>query len=115
MFLPITQYCFEVSLGNRCREHEGYQLLKVPEVESPYPQLRSVAIYGGAKSSFGLVYFFATLNRNDSKLHLKSTQKDLVQVHWIIRDRGSTLPNCDTVASDKYASSRLLTHLTPCC
>ncbi|KGO66312.1 Transcription factor, fungi [Penicillium expansum] len=84
-------------------EHEGYQLLKVPEVESPYPQLRSVAIYGGAKSSFGLVYFFATLNRNDSKLHLKSTEKDLVQVHWIIRDRGSTLPNCDTVASDNLS------------
>ncbi|KAJ9492526.1 hypothetical protein VN97_g710 [Penicillium thymicola] len=120
-------------VGDWAREHLGYQPLKAPEPEtvsipvknSPYPQLRSIAIYGGAKSSFDLVHFFATLHRNDSKLHLKSTQKDLVQVHWIIRDRGvgpawmvppmSTLPNGDTVASDKAASSRLLTHFTPCC
>ncbi|KGO74494.1 hypothetical protein PITC_099950 [Penicillium italicum] len=120
-------------VGDWAREHLGYQPLKspdpdtvsIPANDSPYPQLRSVAIYGGAKSSFDLVHFFATLHRNDSKLHLKSTQKDLVQVHWIIRDRGvgpswmvppmSTLPNGDTVASDKAASSRLLTHLTPCC
>ncbi|CAI7592139.1 unnamed protein product [Penicillium palitans] len=120
-------------VGDWAREHLGYQPLRAPEPEtgsipvqsSPYPQLRSVAIYGGAKSSFDLVHFFATLHRNDSRLHLKSTQKDLVQVHWIIRDRGvgpawmvppmSTLPNGDTVASDKAASSRLLTHLTPCC
>ncbi|CAI7597297.1 unnamed protein product [Penicillium crustosum] len=120
-------------VGDWAREHLGYQPLKPPEPEtvsipvknSTYPQLRSVAIYGGAKSSFDLVHFFATLHRNDSRLHLQSTQKELVQVHWIIRDRGvgpawmvppmSTLPNGDTVASDKAASSRLLTYLTPCC
>ncbi|KAJ5254718.1 hypothetical protein N7505_009869 [Penicillium chrysogenum] len=120
-------------VGEWAREHLGYQPLKAPDSEvvsippkdSPDPQLRSVAIYGGAKSSFDLVHFFATLHRNDSKLHLKSTQESPVQVHWIIRDRGagpawmvppmSTLPNGNTVASDKAASSRLLTHLTPCC
>lgn len=120
-------------IGQWAREHVGYQPLSEPEPEtvslpaneSPYPQLKSIAIYGGAKSSFDLVHFFATLHRNDSKLHLKSTQERPVQVHWIIRDRGvgpawmvppmSTLPNGDTVASDKAASTRLLTHLTPCC
>ncbi|KAI3261999.1 hypothetical protein CBS147309_7252 [Penicillium roqueforti] len=120
-------------IGDWARKHLGYQPLKAPEsgavkmsvTDSPYPQLRSVGIYGGAKSSFDLVHFFATLHRNDPKLHLKSTQKNPVQVHWIIRDRGvgpawmvplrSTLPNGDTVASDKAASSRLLSHLTPCC
>ncbi|CAI7658941.1 unnamed protein product [Penicillium glandicola] len=120
-------------VGDWAREHLGYQPLKAPQAKpvnipakySPYPQLRSVAIYGGAKSAFDLVHFFATLHRNDPKLRLKSTQESSVQVHWIIRDRGvgpawmvppmSTLPNGDTVASDKAASTRLLTHLTPCC
>ncbi|KAJ5788775.1 hypothetical protein N7457_003765 [Penicillium paradoxum] len=120
-------------VGHWAREHMGYRPLREPESEavsvpvneSPYAQLRSVAIYGGAKSSFDLVHFFATLHRNDSKLHLKSRQEKPVEVHWIIRDRGvgpawmvppmSTLPNGDTVASDKAASTRLLTHLTPCC
>ncbi|KAJ5170037.1 uncharacterized protein N7500_002820 [Penicillium coprophilum] len=120
-------------IGEWAREHLGYQPLKapksdtvgIPAKESAYPQLRSVAVYGGAKSSFDLVHFFATLHRNDSKLHLKSTQDSPIQVHWIIRDRGvgpawmvppmSTLPNGDTVASDKAASTRLITHLTPCC
>ncbi|KAJ5823799.1 hypothetical protein N7447_006139 [Penicillium robsamsonii] len=120
-------------VGKWAREHLGYQPLKAPESEavnipikeSPYPQLRSVAVYGGAKSSFDLVHFFATLHRNDSKLHLKSTQENPIKVHWIIRDRGvgpawmvprmSTLPNGEIVASDKAASTRLITHLTPCC
>ncbi|KAJ5572372.1 hypothetical protein N7535_006032 [Penicillium sp. DV-2018c] len=120
-------------VGSWTRKHMGYQPLKptdpgavgAPANDSPYPQLRSVAIYGGAKSSFDLVHFFATLHRNDPKLHLKSTQENPVQVHWVIRDRGvgpswmvpptSTLPNGDTVASDKAASTRLLTDLTPCC
>ncbi|KAJ5448487.1 hypothetical protein N7445_003308 [Penicillium cf. griseofulvum] len=120
-------------VGEWARKHLGYQPLKAPKPkpanvttkDSTYPQLRSVAIYGGAKSSFDLVHFFATVHRNDPKLHLKSTQENPVQVHWIIRDRGagpawmvppiSTLPNGETVASDKAASTRLLTHLTPCC
>ncbi|KAJ5971490.1 uncharacterized protein N7479_001408 [Penicillium vulpinum] len=120
-------------VGEWAREHLGYEPLKAPESDavsipakkSPYPQLRSVVVYGGAKSSFDLVHFFATLHRNDSKLHLKSRQESPVQVNWIIRDRGagpawmvppmSTLPNGDTVASDEAASSRLLSYLTPCC
>ena len=60
-------------VGEWAREHLGYQPLKAPDSEvvsippkdSPDPQLRSVAIYGGAKSSFDLVHFFATLHRND--------------------------------------------------
>ncbi|KAJ5142448.1 uncharacterized protein N7515_001235 [Penicillium bovifimosum] len=120
-------------VGIWARKHMGYEPLKATKSEavsapvngSPYSQLRSVAIYGGAKSSFDLVHFFATLHRNDPKLRLRSTQDSPVQVHWIIRDRGagpswmvpptSTLPNGDTVASDKAASTRLLSHLTPCC
>lgn len=120
-------------MGGWARQHLGYQPLeplKSPVVdvsndESPSPQLRSVAIYGGAKSSFDLVHFFATLHRNDPKLHLSSKQNSPVQVNWIIRDRGagvawmvpptSTLPNGEEVASDKAASTRLLTYLTPCC
>ncbi|CAG7931967.1 unnamed protein product [Penicillium olsonii] len=119
-------------VGGWAREHLGYQPLEPPlpsdistGEEGTYPQLRSVAIYGGAKSSFDLVHLFATLHRNDPKLHLKSKQIDPVQVNWIIRDRGSgvawmvpptsTLPNGETVPSDKAASSRLLTYLTHCC
>ncbi|KAJ5747060.1 uncharacterized protein N7511_008756 [Penicillium nucicola] len=120
-------------VGSWAREHLGYQPLEVPlqsvsshpHNESGYPDLKSVAIYGGAKSSFDLVHFFATLHRNDPKLRLALNQKSPIQVHWIIRDRGagpswmvpptSTLPNGDTVASDKAASTRLLSHLTPCC
>ncbi|CAG8146561.1 unnamed protein product [Penicillium salamii] len=119
-------------VGGWARQYLGYQPLEPPTVdihasrdEAEYPQLRSVAIYGGAKSSFDLVHFFATLHRKDPKLHLKSKQNNPVQVHWIIRDQGagvawmvpptSTLPNGDTVPSDKAASTRLLTYLTPCC
>jgi hypothetical protein len=120
-------------VGEWARQNLGYQPMGAPESSDVnvseddvvYPQVRSVAIYGGAKSSFDLVHFFATLHRNDPKLHLKSQQKSPVEVHWIIRDRGvgpawmvppmSILPNGDTVASDKAASTRLLTYLTPCC
>jgi hypothetical protein len=120
-------------IGCWAREHLGYQPLKVPKrsgfsqsrKSAAYPQLKAVAIYGGAKSSFDLVHFFATLHRNDPRLRLASTQKYPIKVHWIIRDRGagpswmvpptSTLPNGETVASDKAASTRLLSYLTPCC
>ncbi|KAJ5997885.1 hypothetical protein N7522_009545 [Penicillium canescens] len=120
-------------VGSWAREHLGYQPLEIPQRstsnppsnEPAYPELGSVAIYGGAKSSFDLVHFFATLHRNDPKLRLASKQQNPIQVHWIIRDRGagpswmvpptSTLPNGDTVASDKAASTRLLSYLTPCC
>ncbi|OQD84929.1 hypothetical protein PENANT_c011G07056 [Penicillium antarcticum] len=119
-------------VGSWAREHLGYQplgnpqpsLSSLPSKEPTYAELKSVSIYGGAKSSFDLVHFFATLHRNDQKLRLASTQNNPIQVHWVIRDRGagpswmvpptSTLPNGDTVASDKAASTRLLSHLTPC-
>ena len=135
-FMPVENSAPVIhakDVGEWARQHLGYQPLKAPEIsdvdvsenEPIYPQLRSVAIYGGAKSSFDLVHFFATLHRNDPKLHLKSEQESPIEVHWIIRDRGvgpawmvppmSTLPNGDTVASDKAASTRLLTYLTPCC
>lgn len=119
-------------VGKWTRRHMGYQPIK-PQLPEPkgsntgavYPQLRRVAIYGGAKSSFDLVHFFATLHRNDPKLHLESRQECPVQVHWVIRDRGagvawmvpptSTLPNGDTVASDMAASTRLFSYFNPCC
>jgi hypothetical protein len=117
-------------VGDWAREQLGYQPLpdtagEPEETDNQDPNLGSVAIYGGAKSSFDLVHFFATLHHNSPDLHLKFTPKNPVQVHWIIRDGGtgpawmapptSTLPNGDTVASDKAASTRLLSHLSPCC
>ncbi|KAJ5605433.1 hypothetical protein N7510_008214 [Penicillium lagena] len=117
-------------VGDWAREKLGYQPLpdtagKPERTDSQAPRLRAVAIYGGAKSSFDLVHFFATLHHNSPDLHLKCTPKNPVQVHWIIRDGAtgpawmapptSTLPNGDTVASDKAASTRLLSHLSPCC
>ncbi|KAJ5815757.1 hypothetical protein N7474_007534 [Penicillium riverlandense] len=117
-------------LGNWAREQLGYQPLpntagKPEQPDNSDPKLESVAIYGGAKSAFDVVHFFATLHHNSPDLHLKFTPKNPVQVHWIIRDGGtgpawmapstSTLPNGDTVASDKAASTRLLSHLSPCC
>lgn len=116
-------------IGDWARARLGYQPMpdteaKVPPSESMNSNLRSVAIYGGAKSSFDLVHFFATLHRKDPALHLGVAPKDPVQVHWIIREKGtgpawmapptSALPNGDVVASDKAASSRFLHYLTPC-
>lgn len=119
-------------IGEWARAHLGYQPMPdaektiepTPEEESGDLQLRSVAIYGGAKSSFDLMHFFATLHRKDPGLHLTLAPKDPVQVHWIIREKGtgpawmapptSALPNGDIVASDKAASTRFLRHLAPC-
>lgn len=97
------------------------------EVPADVPRdlgLRSVAIYGGAKSAFDLVHFFATLHRKDAALHLTTAPEHPVEVHWIIREKGtgpawmaapsSALPNGDVLASDKAASTRLLHHLAPC-
>ncbi|KAJ5084920.1 hypothetical protein NUU61_009499 [Penicillium alfredii] len=129
---PVGTVIHAKHVGDWARENLGYQPL--PKLSPSFnsdagrefgSRLRSVAIYGGAKSAFDLVHFFATLHRNDPNLHLRSTPKDPVQVHWIIRDKGagpawmapptSSLPNGETVASDKAASTRLLNHLSPCC
>lgn len=120
-------------VGDWARENLGYQPLPSsgapvqpshPNNDQSHP-LKSVVIYGGAKSSFDLVHFFATLHRKDPALHLQLAPKDPVTVHWIIRKDGagpawmmpptSSLLNGDTVASDKAASSRLLHYLDPCC
>ncbi|KAJ5579650.1 uncharacterized protein N7459_005635 [Penicillium hispanicum] len=118
--------------GRWARTHLGYEALAGMEemvqpksqLESGNTNLRSVAIYGGAKSSFDLVHFFATIHHNDPALRLKLTPKNPVQVHWIIREKGtgpawmvpptSALPNGEVVASDKAASTRSLHHLSPC-
>ncbi|KAJ5090960.1 hypothetical protein N7532_009644 [Penicillium argentinense] len=119
-------------IGDWAHDNLGYQSL--PDVEileretaNPKlknPRLRSVVIYGGAKSSFDLVHFFAKLHQQDRKLHLKVSAKDPINVHWIIRNRGagpswmapptSTLPNGEIVASDKAASTRFIHYLDPC-
>jgi hypothetical protein len=118
-------------LGDWARENLGYQPLSAPLPPLHHPNdqqshpLKTVVIYGGGKSSFDLVHFFATLHRKDSAMHLRVGPKDPVTVHWIIRKEGagpawmtpstSSLLNSDTVASDKAASSRLLHYLDPCC
>ncbi|KAF7715047.1 Uncharacterized protein PECH_003517 [Penicillium ucsense] len=89
------------------------------------PLCKSVAIYGGAKSAFDLVHFFATLHQTDTSLHLKKAPSEAVKVHWIIReDRTgpawmtpptSTSPFGEAVPSDKGASIRLVHYLDPCC
>ena len=117
-------------IGDWARAHLGYQPMPEHEtkIESIHQaassRLRSVAVYGGAKSSFDLVHFFATLHRKDPSLHLTLVPEDPVQVHWIIREKGtgpswmapptSALPNGEVVASDKAASTRFLHHLAPC-
>ncbi|KAJ5369199.1 uncharacterized protein N7496_008959 [Penicillium cataractarum] len=120
-------------VGDWARENLGYQTLPSTRApaQSSHPNndqshpLKSVVIYGGAKSSFDLVHFFATLHRKDPALHLQLAPKDPVTVHWIIRKDGagpawmtpptSSLLNGDTVGSDKVVSSRLLHYLVPCC
>lgn len=87
-------------------------------------KVRSVVVYGGAKSSFDLVHFFATLHRKDSSLHLNFTPGNHVEVHWIIREDSSgpawmvpptsSLPNGAVVASDKAVSTRFIHYLSPC-
>ncbi|KAJ5202120.1 uncharacterized protein N7498_006783 [Penicillium cinerascens] len=117
-------------IGIWARAHLGYRPMPGHETKidstpkAASPKLRSVAVYGGAKSSFDLVHFFATLHRKDPSLHLTLAPEDPVQVHWIIRKKGngpswmapptSALPNGEVVASDKAASTRFLHHLTPC-
>ncbi|KAJ5547690.1 hypothetical protein N7513_004924 [Penicillium frequentans] len=87
-------------------------------------KVRSVVVYGGAKSSFDLVHFFATLHRKDPSLHLETTPEGHIEVHWIIRENSpgpawmvpptSSLPNGEVVASDKAVSTRFIHYLSPC-
>ncbi|KAJ5650958.1 uncharacterized protein N7484_004681 [Penicillium longicatenatum] len=106
-------------IGGWSRANLDYQPLPKPDaiVENTKTQkycankVRSVVVYGGAKSSFDLVHLFATLHRKDPTLHLKFTPESHVEVHWIIRANSpgpawmvpptSSLPNGDVVASDK--------------
>lgn len=120
-------------VGDWARDNLGYEPLpssgtplqtSPPNEQQSHP-LKTVVIYGGAKSSFDLVHFFATIHQRAPALHLKLAPKDPVTVHWIIRKDGagpawmtpptSSLMNGETVASDKAASSRLLHYLEPCC
>ncbi|KAJ5683562.1 hypothetical protein N7462_006727 [Penicillium macrosclerotiorum] len=122
-------------IGHWAREILGYEPIPligdsqaqetVSQISRSDLKMRSVVIYGGAKSSFDLVHFFAKLHQVDPALHLKTVSKDPVQVHWIIRDNGngpawmasptSKLPNGKEVASDKAASTRFLHYLDPAC
>ncbi|EPS29315.1 hypothetical protein PDE_04264 [Penicillium oxalicum 114-2] len=87
--------------------------------------LRSVVIYGGAKSAFDLVHFFATLHRKEPSLHLQGAPLNPVTVHWVIREDGigpawMTPPTSSSVdgkiiPSDQAASTRLLHYLDPSC
>lgn len=112
-------------VGTYCRENLGYQ--PIPSEKEPIrsddsgPTLRRVAIQGGAKSSFDFVHLFASLHRNNPCLREHQTP---IEVHWIIRQQGSgaswmapamsKLPNGQSVASDKQASTRICGMLTPC-
>lgn len=128
----ITPVIHAKYIGDWVRQNLGYHPLPklqqdhgTVQQESPSPRLRSVAIIGGAKSSFDLVHFFATLHRQDAKLHLDVISKEPIQIHWIIREKGtgpswmapptSTLPNGEVVSSDKAASSRFFHYLDPYC
>ncbi|KAJ5151325.1 uncharacterized protein N7482_010577 [Penicillium canariense] len=120
-------------IGDWARKNLGYQPLPLLEEltqgdgQSKHHSapLCSVVVYGGAKSAFDLVHFFATLHRKDPALHLKFAPKEPVTVNWVIRKDGagpawmapptSPLPNGDVVASDRAASTRLLHYLDPCC
>lgn len=115
-------------VGTWSRQNLGYQPLNGNKPNAKHEdaprRLKSVAIYGGAKSGFDLAHFFATLHRNDPALHLTYTHKEPVEVHWIIRDTGggpswmvppeSPLPTGEVVASDKASSMRIFHFLSPC-
>jgi hypothetical protein len=120
-------------IGHWARRNLGYRPLPDPingekntsRHELRNRQLRSVVIHGGAKSSFDLVHFFATLHQHDPMAHLDVTPQDPVQINWIIREKGtgpswmappmSALPTGKVVPSDKAASSRLLHYFDPFC
>ncbi|KAJ5775779.1 uncharacterized protein N7511_000790 [Penicillium nucicola] len=126
-------------VGQWCRDNLGYQPIPEQDAQSgeagssndsarPSRVPRRVAIYGGAKSSFDLVHMFATLHSKDPSFHLRGLDEtdaiEPVQVHWIIRDGGSgpawmspprsNMPNGQSIASDKVASTRFVGVLSPC-
>lgn len=120
------------NIGGWSRTNLGYHPLpravaavkNIQTKKSAAPKVRSVVVYGGAKSSFDLVHFFATLHRKHPSLHLETTPEDHVEVHWIIRKNSpgpawmvpptSSLPNGEAVASDKAVSTRFIHYLSPC-
>ncbi|KAF9890547.1 hypothetical protein FE257_005678 [Aspergillus nanangensis] len=115
-------------MGEYCRENFGYEPIGPSESHQVHSYrnrtIRSVAIQGGAKSSFDFVHFFASLHRNLPDWHLDSKHSNPVQVHWVIDDRGTgpawiappkaQLPTGAVVPSDKAASTRLIGLLHPC-
>ncbi|KAJ5646378.1 hypothetical protein N7490_002750 [Penicillium lividum] len=128
----FTQEIHAKDIGSWSRTNLGYQPLPRPDKiiqnpQSPQPttsKIQSVIVYGGAKSSFDLVHFFATIHRKDPSLHLQFTPEDHVQVHWVVRDNSpgpawmvppsSSLPTGEVVATDKAVSTRFIHYLSPC-
>ncbi|KAJ5758988.1 hypothetical protein N7520_006144 [Penicillium odoratum] len=128
----FTQEIHAKDIGSWSRMNLGYQplprpdkIIQIPQIPQPPPsKIRSVVVYGGAKSSFDLVHFFATIHRKDPSLHLQFTPEDHVQVHWIVRDNSpgpawmvpptSSLPSGEVVATEKAASTRFIHYLSPC-
>lgn len=127
-----TQVIHAKDIGGWSRMNLGYHplpgaIVAVKDTQTEKyatSKVRSVVVYGGAKSSFDLVHFFATLHREEPSLHLKFTPEDHVEVHWIIRENSpgpawmvpptSSLPNGEVVASDKAVSTRFIHYLSPC-
>lgn len=129
---PAGHVIHAKEVGPWCRYNLGYQPIPGQDDHSrptkPSRVPRRVAIYGGAKSSFDLVHMFATLHLKDPSFHLRGLDAtesiEPVQVHWIIRDGGSgpawmspprsNMPNGQSIASDKVASTRFVGVLSPC-
>ncbi|KAJ6151427.1 hypothetical protein N7470_007024 [Penicillium chermesinum] len=115
-------------IGAWSRQNLGYQPFagnkRKTEGNITVAGVTSVAVYGGAKSAFDLVHFFATLHQNGPVFNLRCSPHDPVQVHWIIRDHGtgpswmvpptSSLPTGEVVASDKASSMRIFHYLSAC-
>ncbi|KAJ5570848.1 hypothetical protein N7535_004508 [Penicillium sp. DV-2018c] len=136
---PAEHVIHAKEVGPWCRDNLGYEPVPGQNAHSDEENLhngvkeparvpRRVAIYGGAKSSFDLVHMFATLHQKDPSFHLRGLDAtdsiEPVQVHWIIRDGGSgpawmspprsNMPNGQSIASDKVASTRFVGVLSPC-
>ncbi|KKK23537.1 hypothetical protein ARAM_003918 [Aspergillus rambellii] len=113
-------------VGRYCRHALGYRPIPCPDTgakkDTESNSLRSVVVYGGAKSSFDFVHLFGSLHRNSSSLGLEY-QPQPVQVHWVIREEGqgpawmtspTTLLGNRRVASDQAGSTRMVAMLGRC-
>lgn len=107
-------------VGAYCCDRLGYRPLNKeaqPTGIRHRQPLRSVAVYGGAKSSFDFVHLFASMHRHAQEFQLDHTPPEPVQVHWIIRDKGagaawiappeSRLYSGEVTATDRTVSTRL--------